>query len=107
MHPGRNNCYASRTPPDPQRALRFLARLTGARRATRLAAGAVELESAELRFRTDAQGQPVEVDVKQVGRGGSSFLEEDCLPLPLARSAGRRAPCFLQKVAWRGSADCC
>lgn len=29
-------------------------------------AGAVELESAELRFNTDAQGQPTTVTVKQV-----------------------------------------
>jgi hypothetical protein len=33
----------------------------------RLEAGAVELESAELRFQTDAQGQPTGVTVKQVG----------------------------------------
>lgn len=32
----------------------------------RLQAGAVELESAELRFNTDAAGQPTTVTVKQV-----------------------------------------
>jgi hypothetical protein len=52
-----------------QRALQFLARLAAARREARLAAGAVELESAELRFRTDKDGKPVEVDVKQVRAG--------------------------------------
>lgn len=50
--------------------LRFLARLADTRRRGRLAAGAVELESAELRFQTNSEGQPVKVDVKQVGLSG-------------------------------------
>ena len=48
-----------------QRCLSLLAELAEQRRAQRLAAGAVELESAELRFRTDAQGRPLAVAVKQ------------------------------------------
>lgn len=56
--------------PPAQRVLRFLARLADARRRGRLAAGAVELESAELRFQTNSEGQPVKVDVKQVGLSG-------------------------------------
>lgn len=55
------------TRPELQRALRLLSRLASARRAMRLAAGALELESAELRFQNDTSGQPIEVLVKQVG----------------------------------------
>ncbi|GAB4819868.1 hypothetical protein N2152v2_006914 [Parachlorella kessleri] len=64
--PGHEISPADR--PTLQRALRFLSRLAASRRGARLAEGAVELESAELRFRTDKGGQPVEVDVKQGGQ---------------------------------------
>eukprot|EP00887_Chlorella_sp_A99_P003744 scaffold7.g3744.t1 len=47
--------------PTLQRCLAFLARLAVHRRQLRLDAGALELESAELRFRTDAAGQPTDV----------------------------------------------
>ncbi|KAL4433810.1 hypothetical protein ABPG75_000251 [Micractinium tetrahymenae] len=48
-----------------QRNLRLLAALAEHQRQLRLEAGAVELESAELRFNTDPQGQPTTVTVKQ------------------------------------------
>ncbi|KAI3434597.1 hypothetical protein D9Q98_002666 [Chlorella vulgaris] len=51
--------------PQLQRNLRLLAALAERRRQIRLEAGAVELESAELRFQTDEQGQPTGVTVKQ------------------------------------------
>ncbi|KAL4852980.1 DIS3-like exonuclease 1 [Chlorella vulgaris] len=50
--------------PQLQRNLRLLAALAERRRQMRLEAGAVELESAELRFQTDEQGQPTGVTVK-------------------------------------------
>ncbi|KAI7844065.1 hypothetical protein COHA_002209 [Chlorella ohadii] len=61
--PGHEVAAADR--PVLQRNLALLAALAEHRRRLRIEAGAVELESAELRFNTDAAGQPTTVTVKQ------------------------------------------
>ncbi|PRW57734.1 DIS3-like exonuclease 1 [Chlorella sorokiniana] len=61
--PGHEVAAADR--PALQRNLELLAALAEHRRRLRIEAGAVELESAELRFNTDAVGQPTTVTVKQ------------------------------------------
>ena len=76
---GAGQEVASADRPALQRNLTLLAALAEHRRQARLQAGAMELESAELRFNTGPDGQPTTVTVKQARL---SLLPLSCLLNP-------------------------
>jgi hypothetical protein len=80
--------------PALQRNLALLAALAEHRRQARLQAGAMELESAELRFNTGPGGQPTTVTVKQARLSLLPML----LSLPNPASCQPLTSCLLSSL---------